>query len=225
MYIPVKYKLNIIHLTIKKIHKYVNSRFISVRSKIIDTTYGSFISLDINEDHEAFGPKDTFYIDSKYILRPHATNFQHIVIDQYNQLINNNCSDRYIGFYNLGKVFRKDDSSTHHYCFHQCDIMIFGPSASISDLYSFFVGLFDYLDIEANIRIRNSYFPFTFPSYEVDLMWKDKYLEIAGMGITSTNHMKKKIHNSIKCIAVGIGIERISCIINDADSIKKARYS
>lgn len=214
---------NQIYETISNIQYYVNKIFTFVPSHIIDTKYGSFYSLNVREGHPSMESSETFYIDSNTLLRPHASNFQNIVIEKYREIINKYCSSQYIGFYNIGKVFRKDDSRMHHYCFNQCDILVFGPTASVSHLKDFYVSLLSFLDIDLEIRIRNSYFPFTNPSYEVDALKDGKYIEIAGMGITNTDHMKKHINKNIRAIASGMGIERLAFLKSSFSSIKEAR--
>ena len=75
-------------------------------------------------------------------------------------------------------------------------------------------------DNALKIRFRPSYFPFTEPSAEVDMLLNDKWLEIAGCGMVHPNVLKNVSINpkKMKGFAFGIGIDRLAMLkfkIND----------
>ena len=66
---------------------------------------------------------------------------------------------------------------------------------------------------EIKIRLRPSYFPFTEPSVEVDIFYKNRWIEVLGAGMIHNNVLNKAGYtNKMNGIAAGIGIERIAMI-------------
>ena len=85
-----------------------------------------------------------------------------------------------------GKVYRKDDDATHLPMFHQIEGIFIDEDVSFAHLkdliYKICHSLFGE---EAKLRFRPSYFPFTEPSAEVDVLFGDKWLEILGCGVVN----------------------------------------
>ena len=67
---------------------------------------------------------------------------------------------------------------------------------------------------EAKLRFRPSYFPFTEPSAEVDVLFGDKWLEILGCGVVNPKVLENCKVDSKKYsgLAFGLGIERIAML-------------
>ena len=122
----------------------------------------------------------------------------------------------------MGKVYRVDSDATHSPMFHQMEGLYVNNDASLSKLKSLlqeFLGCF-FDDNALKIRFRPSYFPFTEPSAEVDMLLNDKWLEIAGCGMVHPNVLKNVNINpkKMKGFAFGIGIDRLAMLkfkIND----------
>ena len=68
---------------------------------------------------------------------------------------------------------------------------------------------------KAELRFRPSYFPFTEPSAEVDVLWsKDKWLEILGCGMVHPNVLENAgiDPEEFTGYAFGMGIERLAML-------------
>lgn len=174
--------------------------------------------LNIDKLHPARDPKDTFYIDAVRMLRTHCTSTTAEVIHDH---------DKEIKVLSYGNVYRNDDDDlTHSHQFSQIDIVWVKNNLSINHLKSLIDGLIKHIfGEEVKTRYRLSYFPFTEPSFEVDVscfncggkgcaMCKQSgWIEILGAGML---HQKVLDAANIKRVnsglAAGIGIERIAML-------------
>ena len=115
-----------------------------------------------------------------------------------------------------GKVYRKDDDSTHLPMFHQIEGIFIDKDVNFAHLKDLIYEIINFLfGKEVEIRFRPSYFPFTEPSAEVDILSDDgKWLEILGCGIVNPIVLENCKVNSDKYqgFAFGLGIERIAMI-------------
>lgn len=174
--------------------------------------------LNIDQMHPVRDPKDTFYIDTIKMLRTHCT-------ATTAQLIYNN--DHELKILNFGNVYRNDDDDiTHSHQFTQLDIVWIKKKLTINHLKSIIDGMLKYIfgkDIKT--RYRLSFFPFTEPSFEVDISCFNcngkgckicknfGWIEILGAGILHPNVLKNANIKTINSgIAAGIGIERIAML-------------
>jgi phenylalanyl-tRNA synthetase alpha chain len=128
-------------------------------------------------------------------------------------------------FISGGKVYRKDDDATHLPMFHQVEGIYVDENVNFSQLkdliykiiYSLFGG-----DVE--LRFRPSYFPFTEPSAEVDILSKEgKWLEILGCGLVNPVVLENCNIDSDKYsgLAFGLGIERIAMLKHGVSDIRE----
>ena len=174
----------------------------------IETEEYNFDMLNIKESHPARQMHDTFYVNNqKNVLRTHTSPVQ------VRSMLEN---DPPLAFISGGKVYRKDDDATHLPMFHQVEGIYIDKSITFSQLkdliYKIIYSLFGE-DIE--IRFRPSYFPFTEPSAEVDILSKEgKWLEILGCGIVNplvleNCHIDSKKYSGL---AFGLGVERIAML-------------
>ena len=119
-------------------------------------------------------------------------------------------------FISGGKVYRKDDDATHLPMFHQIEGLYVDEDVSFSILKDLIFKIIHQLfDETIKIRFRPSYFPFTEPSAEVDILSKDgKWLEILGCGIVNPIVLDNCGINNKKYsgLAFGLGIERIAML-------------
>ena len=204
---------------ISQVRKHITDIFSNIGFEIadgpeIETDYFNFTALNQPDDHPARSMHDTFYLDEKkHLLRTHTSPMQI-------RYMHNNKSP--IKVISLGKVYRVDSDATHSPMFHQMEGLYVNNDASLSKLKSllqeFLSCFFD--DNALKIRFRPSYFPFTEPSAEVDMLLNDKWLEIAGCGMVHPNVLKNVNINpkKMKGFAFGIGIDRLAMLkfkIND----------
>jgi phenylalanyl-tRNA synthetase alpha chain len=130
-----------------------------------------------------------------------------------------------LAFISGGKVYRKDDDATHLPMFHQVEGIYIDKSVSFAQLkdliYKIIFSLFGE-DIE--LRFRPSYFPFTEPSAEVDILSKEgKWLEILGCGLVNPVVLENCNIDSNKYsgLAFGLGIERIAMLKHGVKDIRE----
>ena len=92
-----------------------------------------------------------------------------------------------LAFISGGKVYRKDDDSTHLPMFHQVEGIYVDTEVSFSNLKELIYKIiYELFGDDVKIRFRPSYFPFTEPSAEVDILSEDnKWLEVLGCGIVN----------------------------------------
>ena len=140
----------------------------------VETEKFNFDMLNIKESHPARQMHDTFYVNKKSnVLRTHTSPVQiRGMLEQKPPL----------SFISGGKVFRKDDDATHLPMFHQIEGICVGADINFANLKDLiFKIVYKLFGEDIIIRFRPSYFPFTEPSAEVDIMSDDgAWLEILG---------------------------------------------
>jgi len=183
----------------------------------LETEEYNFDMLNIKESHPARQMHDTFYVQNKKnVLRTHTSPVQ------IRAMLENKPP---IAFISGGKVYRKDDDATHLPMFHQVEGIYIDDLVNFSQLkdliYKIIYSLFGE-DIE--LRFRPSYFPFTEPSAEVDILSKEgKWLEILGCGIVNPIVLENCNIDSDKFsgLAFGLGIERIAMLKHGVTDIRE----
>jgi len=228
-------------LTITKdifVNSFITSSSISNFNIFHDKNYvvnvkDNFDDLLFEKDHIARSTSDTYYLEGDSLLRTHLTAREKFYI-----------SSGIKSFLLFGKVFRKDAiDKTHFPVFHQLegvklfDILDFpqmqekfeefsDPPTNfiLNDLQDSFKQTFARIFGEkASIRFPSAIFPFTHPSFEVEVFFRDNWLEILGAGMlqkkfldtcfSNENHLKSGW-------AFGIGLERIAMILFDIPDIR-----
>jgi phenylalanyl-tRNA synthetase alpha chain len=194
----------------------------SVGFKIIDgpeieTEQYNFDMLNIKESHPARQMHDTFYVnEKKFVLRTHTSPVQ------IRGMLDN---EPPMAFISGGKVYRKDDDATHLPMFHQVEGIYVDADVNFAQLKDLIYKIIYFLfgeDVE--LRFRPSYFPFTEPSAEVDILSRDgKWLEILGCGIVNPIVLENCNINSknFKGLAFGLGIERIAMLKHGVKDIRE----
>ena len=171
-----------------------------------ETEYYNFEALNIPADHPAKDMHDTFYLDNGILLRTHTSPVQVRTLERQDPPIRIICP---------GRVYRKDSDLTHTPMFHQIEGLVIEENASFSVLkgmLSDFIN--DFFGNKIDLRFRPSYFPFTEPSAEVDIKWKNGWLEILGCGMVHPNVLEMSGVNSKKYsgFAFGLGPERMAML-------------
>ena len=182
----------------------------------IETEENNFDMLNIKKNHPARQMHDTFYVENRsFVLRTHTSPVQ---IRSMLKL------DPPISIVSAGKVFRKDDDSTHLPMFHQVEAICVDEYINFSNLkYLIFEICSILFGKDVEIRFRPSYFPFTEPSAEVDIKSENgKWLEILGCGIVNPVVLDNCNINSSKFsgLALGMGVERIAMLLNNVNDIR-----
>ncbi len=190
--------------------------FSYVEGPEIETEENNFDMLNIKKNHPARQMHDTFYVENRsFVLRTHTSPVQ---IRSMLKL------DPPISIASAGKVFRKDDDSTHLPMFHQVEAICVDENINFSNLkYLIFEICSILFGKDVEIRFRPSYFPFTEPSAEVDIKSENgKWLEILGCGIVNPIVLDNCNINSSKFsgLALGMGVERIAMLLNNVNDIR-----
>ena len=187
----------------------------------IETEEFNFDMLNIKKSHPARQMHDTFYVNRKSnVLRTHTSPVQ------IRGMLKRKPP---MAFISGGKVYRKDDDATHLPMFHQVEGIYVDTDVNFSHLKDLIFKIIkDLFGKEVKIRFRPSYFPFTEPSAEVDILNEDgKWLEILGCGIVNPIVLENCGINSEKYsgLAFGLGIERIAMLkfgVNDIRDFYKS---
>ena len=183
----------------------------------IETEEFNFDKLNIKKSHPARQMHDTFYIENKsFLLRTHTSPVQ------IRGMLKKKPP---LAIISGGKVFRKDDDSTHLPMFHQVEGIYIDKNVSFANLkdliYKIIHSLFG---SDIKLRFRPSYFPFTEPSAEVDILSADgNWLEILGCGIVNPIVLENCNLDTTKYsgLAFGLGVERIAMLKHGVDDIRE----
>lgn len=126
----------------------------------------NFDKLLIPNNHPARSKSDTYYFDETKVLRTHTSAHQ-------NQLLSKGLTS----FLVTGDVYRKDEIDRSHYpIFHQMEGLSLVPDNvnPEKELIKILSGLVEYLYVGCEHRINSDYFPFTNPSFEIEVKFNGK---------------------------------------------------
>ena len=192
----------------------------------LEDDWHNFSALNNPENHPARSMQDTFYIDGKttnlegkttpLLLRTHTSPMQ---VRYAREKAAAGATE--IKVISPGRTYRVDSDATHSPMFHQVEGLWMGENVSFADLkgvYTHFMKtLFETDDLV--LRFRPSYFPFTEPSAEIDLMFhtgplKGRWLEVSGSGQVHPSVVRNFGLDPEKVIgfAFGSGIERLAML-------------
>ena len=190
----------------------------------IENDWTNFTALNSPENHPARSMHDTFYIDMSddkglpLLLRTHTSPMQVRYARMHKPPI------KVIA---PGRTYRVDSDATHSPMFHQVEGLWIAEDISFADLkgvYTDFLRTFFESD-DLVVRFRPSFFPFTEPSAEIDMMFtsgpnQGKWLEISGCGQVHPNVVRNFGLDPEQYIgfAFGSGLERLTMLrygVND----------
>ena len=194
----------------------------------VENDYNNFEGLNLPKDHPARDMQDSFYITENILLRTHTSPVQVRTMAKMvpNYPVKVICP---------GKVFRRDDDSTHSPMFHQVEGLVIDKNISLADLKGALLTVLRQLfGADREIRLRPSYFPFTEPSVEVDISCgicggkgcrscaNTGWLEILGAGMVHPNVLEMAGYDSTKLrgFAFGIGVERVAMLKYGIDDLR-----
>jgi phenylalanyl-tRNA synthetase alpha chain len=180
----------------------------------IETDYYNFEALNIPAHHPARGMHDTFYFGDGSLLRTHTSPSQVHTMENQEPPIRVICP---------GRVYRRDSDLTHSPMFHQIEGLVVDQGISFSDLKGTIIEFLErFFERELEIRFRPSYFPFTEPSAEVDVMGKDGWLEVLGCGMVHPNVLSKSNIDPEKYsgFAFGFGVDRLAMLMFEVRDLR-----
>jgi phenylalanyl-tRNA synthetase alpha chain len=176
----------------------------------VEDEWHNFIALNIEPEHPARDPLDNFYIDQSTLLRTQTSTIQIRVME------NNKPPIRVVA---PGRVYRPDTvDATHMFMFHQLEALVVDEGVTMVDMKTTidqFIQAF--FGKGTKWRFRPSFFPFTEPSAEIDLLFTAKdgsesWVEMGGCGMVDPNVFESVGIDSEKYTgwAFGFGIERLA---------------
>ena len=182
----------------------------------IEDDFHNFDALNIPAHHPARSDHDTFFFNPSLMLRTHTSGVQIRTMEQQQPPI------RIIA---PGRVYRNDYDMTHTPMFHQVEGLLIDEKVSFTELKGILHDfLRNYFEQDLTIRFRPSYFPFTEPSAEVDVMGKNgRWLEVLGCGMVHPSVLRSVGIDPEKYsgFAFGMGVERLTMLrygVNDLRS-------
>ena len=185
----------------------------------IETEWHCFDALNTPADHPARNESDTFYFTDGRLLRTHTSTVQIRTMQN---------SEPPVRIISPGAAYRRDEiDSTHLSQFNQLEGLYVDKNVSLADLK----GTLEYLlhsifGKNTQIRFRPHFFPFTEPSFEIDILLQaqgkqPKWIEVAGCGMVDPNVFievnKSRGDNNyspdeVSGFAFGLGLERQAMI-------------
>ena len=184
----------------------------------LETDEYCFERLNLPKGHPARDMQDSFYVTPEYLLRTQTSAVQARVMmaNEEKTPIRVICP---------GKVYRRDDDATHSHQFAQVEGLVIDKNISLADLKGTLeVFMKKMLGENTELRFRPSYFPFTEPSYEVDvtcfkcggkgcnLCKQTGWIELLGSGIVHPNVLKMNGYDPEEYtgFAFGVGLDRLA---------------
>jgi len=201
--------------------------FSVVEGPEIETDYNNFEALNFPADHPARDMQDTFFLPGDLLLRTHTSPVQIRTMKTVPPPV------RVIV---PGRVYRRDIAdASHSPVFHQVEGLAVDRNISMGDLKGT-LELFarEMFGARSKIRFRPSFFPFTEPSAEVDVLCflcggdgcrvckQSGWLEILGSGMVHPNVLRNVGYDpeEVTGWAFGMGIERIAMLKYGVDDLR-----
>jgi phenylalanyl-tRNA synthetase alpha chain len=193
----------------------------------VETDRYNFEALNVPKDHPARDMQDTFYVSDDIVLRTQTSPMQIRVMEKQAPPV------RVVA---PGKVYRCDSDLTHTPMFHQVEGLLVDENISFGDLKGVLTGfVHEMFDAQTALRFRPSFFPFTEPSAEVDIlcvMCRGKgcrvcshtgWLEVLGSGMVHPAVFENVNYDTDRYtgFAFGMGVERLAMLKYGIDDIRR----
>ena len=198
--------------------------FALARGPEIETEFHCFDALNTPPDHPARNEQDTFYFEDGRLLRTHTSSVQIRTME---------ATPPPVRIIAPGSAFRRDDiDATHLPQFTQIEGLYVDEEVTLADLKGtlemFFQTVFGE---ETEVRFRPHFFPFTEPSFEIDVQHPERgWIEVAGCGmvdpavfeqICQSRRDRRYDPEKVTGFAFGMGIERLAMILFGVPDIRK----
>ena len=200
---------------------FVSMGYDVVQGPELETDEFCFERLNLPKGHPARDMQDSFYITNEYLLRTQTS-----AVQARTMLANTEKTP--IRIICAGKTYRSEDDATHSHQFGQVEGLVIDKkerNVSLADLKGTLeVFVKTLIGKNCELRFRPSYFPFTEPSYEVDvscfkcggkgcsLCKQTGWIEVLGAGIVHPNVLRMNGYSpeEYSGFAFGFGVERIA---------------
>ncbi len=194
----------------------------------LETDEYCFRRLNLPEGHPARDMQDSFYITTEYLLRTQTSAVQA-------RAMMANTEKTPIRIIVPGKTYRREDDATHSHQFAQVEGLVIDKGISLADLKGTLeVFMKKMLGPNTELRFRPSFFPFTEPSYEVDvtcfkcggkgcnLCKQTGWIELLGSGMVHPNVLKINGYDPEEYtgFAFGVGLDRLAMFKYDITDVR-----
>jgi len=180
----------------------------------VEDDFHNFEALNIPAHHPARAMHDTFYFDENTLLRTHTSSVQIRFMKEHKPPVR---------FISPGRVYRHDSDMTHTPMFHQVEGLMIDEGINFAELKGLIINFLEhFFEKKLEIRFRPSYFPFTEPSAEVDIMGENGWLEVLGCGMVHPKVLANIGVDSERYngIAFGMGVERLAMLRHGIDDLR-----
>lgn len=192
----------------------------------VENDWYNFEALNFPKDHPARDTQDSFFFSDTILLRTHTSPVQIRYMEKHQPPM------RIIV---PGRTYRRDSDATHTPMFHQLEGLLIDEKTNVAELKgtleAFVRGIFGK---DRNIRLRPHFFPFTEPSFEVDVSCglcggngcrsckNSGWLEVLGAGMVHPNVLRAGGIDPEKYqgFAFGMGIERLVMLKYGVDDMR-----
>lgn len=193
----------------------------------VESDWYNFEALNFPKNHPARDMQDTFFVSDDVVLRTHTSPLQIRTMEKQPPPVR---------IVTPGKVYRCDSDLTHTPMFHQVEGLLVDESISFGDLKGILTTFVHQMfDEQTSLRFRPSFFPFTEPSAEVDILCvicrgegcrvcsHTGWLEILGSGMVHPALYENVGYEADRYtgFAFGMGVERIAMLKYGIDDIRR----
>ncbi len=194
----------------------------------IETEWHCFDALNTPADHPARNESDTFYMPDGKLLRTHTSTVQIRTMESAKALP--------VRIIAPGAAYRRDEiDATHLSVFNQIEALYVDVDVSLANLKGTLEFFFrEVFGPNTVVRFRPHFFPFTEPSFEIDVKLEAKgkearWIEIAGCGMVDPAvfaEISKKRGDSlfdpdkVTGFAFGMGLDRLAMIMHGISDIR-----
>lgn len=202
--------------------------FILAEGPEIETEWHCFDALNTPADHPARNEKDTFYLADGRLMRTHTSTVQIRTMEAAKTLP--------VRIIAPGAAYRRDEiDATHLSVFNQLEGLYVSEDVSLADLKGALVSFFrEIFGAQTEVRFRPHFFPFTEPSFEIDVKLEAKgkearWIEIAGCGMVDPAVFAEVCAKrgdtlfdpeKVTGFAFGMGVDRLAMILHGISDIR-----
>ena len=197
---------------------FVSMGFVVEEGWEVETEYNNFDAVNVPSNHPARDMQDTFWLNNGQVLKTHTSAAQNRILKKYK----NNMPIRAIF---PGRCFRNEElDAGHENTFFQLEGIIVDENVSVANLIYFMKEMLSRIfKKEVNVRLRPGFFPFTEPSFEMDVRCpycdgkgcnvckQGGWIELCPCGMIHPNVLKEAGIDSDKFsgCAFGLGLDRM----------------
>lgn len=170
----------------------------------VEKEWYNFDALNIPDTHPARDMQDTFWTTTGDVLRTHTSAMQIRALERLKPPL------RIVA---PGRVFRCERiDASHEHTFYQMEGMLVDRKVSVSQLLYFMRTLLrEILGFDPKIRLRPGYFPFVEPGFELDIWFKNRWMELLPCGLVHPRVFELCGHDPKQWqgFAFGLGLSRL----------------